>query len=123
MGRMGLLPRPVEGYIEGLPDHERRVMEDVLAMTVAEDKQRVRAWVDDGRSNRQTEGSNSSPLGSNCESDISIRGAVTVVTPYSPRMPSDSTGEQPSRELFYRVSVSTRSDTLLPDEEASEIPL
>lgn len=46
MGRMGLLPRPVENYVAGLPEHERQVMDQVLAMTVAGDKAQVRAWID-----------------------------------------------------------------------------
>ncbi|WP_165645805.1 LLM class flavin-dependent oxidoreductase [Bordetella bronchiseptica] len=45
MGRLGLLPRPVHGYVEGLPDNERRVLDEVLAMTVAGDKAKVRAWI------------------------------------------------------------------------------
>lgn len=46
MGRLGLLPRPVEGYVESLPENERRVLDEVLAMTVAGDQQKVRAWIE-----------------------------------------------------------------------------
>lgn len=46
MGRLGLLPRPTHGYVEGLPEHERRVLDEVLAMTVAGDKAHVRTWIE-----------------------------------------------------------------------------
>ncbi|UDM52006.1 LLM class flavin-dependent oxidoreductase [Cupriavidus sp. MP-37] len=45
MGRTGLLPRPVEGYVKNLPDHERDVLNQVLACTVAGDKAKVGAWM------------------------------------------------------------------------------
>lgn len=45
MGRLGLLPRPVNGYVESLPENERRVLDEVLAMTVAGDQDKVRTWV------------------------------------------------------------------------------
>lgn len=45
VGRTGLLPRPVEGYVQSLPDHERDVLNQVLACTVAGDKAKVGAWI------------------------------------------------------------------------------
>ncbi|MEX5623637.1 LLM class flavin-dependent oxidoreductase, partial [Pseudomonas syringae] len=35
VGRLGLLPKPQEGYVERLPGHERAVLEQVMACTVA----------------------------------------------------------------------------------------
>ncbi|CAB3848705.1 MULTISPECIES: LLM class oxidoreductase [Achromobacter] len=43
MSRLGLLPRPVEDCVESLPETEHRVLEEVLAVTVAGDQQKVRA--------------------------------------------------------------------------------
>jgi len=45
VGRMGLLPKPREGYIESLPDHERAVLNQVMACTVAGDQHKVGAWL------------------------------------------------------------------------------
>ena len=42
VGRHGLLPKPQEGYVEGLPGHERAVLEQVMACTIAGGPQRVR---------------------------------------------------------------------------------
>ncbi|MFF7109157.1 LLM class flavin-dependent oxidoreductase [Pseudomonas sichuanensis] len=42
VGRYGLLPKPQEGYVEGLPGHERAVLEQVMACTIAGGPQRVR---------------------------------------------------------------------------------
>jgi len=42
MGRLGLLPKPQEGYVEHLPGQERAVLEQVMACTVAGGPQRVR---------------------------------------------------------------------------------
>jgi len=47
VGRMGLLPRPREGYLAGLPAHERAVLDQVLACTVAGDKATVGTWIRD----------------------------------------------------------------------------
>ncbi|WP_175856298.1 LLM class flavin-dependent oxidoreductase [Burkholderia anthina] len=43
VGRLGLLPKPVEGYVQGLPDHERDVLNQVMACTVAGSKATVGA--------------------------------------------------------------------------------
>ncbi|CBJ41040.1 putative monooxygenase with luciferase-like ATPase activity (plasmid) [Ralstonia solanacearum CMR15] len=45
VGRMGLLPKPREGYVESLPEHERSVLEQVMACTVAGDQAKVGAWL------------------------------------------------------------------------------
>ena len=42
VGRFGLLPKPQEGYVESLPGHERAVLEQVMACTVAGGPERVR---------------------------------------------------------------------------------
>lgn len=42
VGRFGLLPKPQEGYVQGLPAHERAVLEQVMACTIAGGPQRVR---------------------------------------------------------------------------------
>jgi luciferase family oxidoreductase group 1 len=47
LGRMGPLPRPREGYVESLPAHERQVLDQVMACTVAGDKATVAAWISD----------------------------------------------------------------------------
>ncbi len=41
VGRMGLLPKPREGYVESLPAHERDVLNQVMACTVAGDRDTV----------------------------------------------------------------------------------
>lgn len=46
MGRLGLLPKPVEDYVRRLPDHEREVLDQVMACTVAGDKPTVGAWIE-----------------------------------------------------------------------------
>ncbi|MGE1526875.1 LLM class flavin-dependent oxidoreductase [Pseudomonas ceruminis] len=45
VGRMGLLAKPSEGYVESLPAHERAVLDQVMACTVAGDKATVGAWI------------------------------------------------------------------------------
>lgn len=45
MGRMGLLPKPTEGFVERLPERERAVLNQVMACTVAGDRARVGAWM------------------------------------------------------------------------------
>ena len=45
VGRMGLLPKPREGYDESLSDHERGVLEQVMACTVSGDQAKVGAWL------------------------------------------------------------------------------
>ncbi|MCP8896954.1 LLM class flavin-dependent oxidoreductase [Shinella daejeonensis] len=47
VGRMGLLPKPMEGYVENLPEGEREVLNQVMACTVAGDRARVGAWMRD----------------------------------------------------------------------------
>jgi len=42
VGRYGLLPKPQEGYVESLPAHERSVLEQVMACTIAGGPERVR---------------------------------------------------------------------------------
>jgi alkanesulfonate monooxygenase SsuD/methylene tetrahydromethanopterin reductase-like flavin-dependent oxidoreductase (luciferase family) len=42
VGRYGLLPKPRKGYVEGLPSHERAVLEQVMACTIAGGPQRLR---------------------------------------------------------------------------------
>lgn len=41
VGRVGLLPKPREGYVESLPEHERGVLDQVMACTVAGDRDTV----------------------------------------------------------------------------------
>ncbi|MBS0468443.1 MAG: LLM class flavin-dependent oxidoreductase [Proteobacteria bacterium] len=43
VGRLGLLPKPREGYVESLPEHERGVLDQVMACTVAGDLAKVGA--------------------------------------------------------------------------------
>lgn len=43
VGRLGLLPKPQEGYVEQLPAHERAVLEQVMACTIIGGPQRVQA--------------------------------------------------------------------------------
>jgi len=38
VGRMGLLPKPREGYVESLTEHERAVLDQVMACTVVGDR-------------------------------------------------------------------------------------
>lgn len=47
VGRYGLLAKPREGYVQGLPANERAVLQQVMACTVAGDKQKVGAWMRD----------------------------------------------------------------------------
>ncbi len=43
LGRLGLLPKPREGYVQSLSDQERSVLEQVMACTVAGDQAKVGA--------------------------------------------------------------------------------
>lgn len=45
MGRLGPLPKPVSGFLAGLPAQEREVLDQVMACTVAGDKRKVGAWL------------------------------------------------------------------------------
>lgn len=45
VGRMGLLPKPREGYVESLSEHERAVLNQVMTCTVAGDQAKVGAWL------------------------------------------------------------------------------
>ncbi|NAO28853.1 LLM class flavin-dependent oxidoreductase [Pseudomonas syringae pv. dysoxyli] len=45
VGRVGLLPKPQEGYVENLPAREAAVLQQVMACTVAGDKAEVSSWV------------------------------------------------------------------------------
>jgi luciferase family oxidoreductase group 1 len=42
VGRFGLLPKPQEGYVQRLPGHERAVLEQVMACSIAGGPERVR---------------------------------------------------------------------------------
>lgn len=45
MGRMGPLPKPEHDYVRRLPEHERAVLDQVMACTVAGDRRKVGAWL------------------------------------------------------------------------------
>ncbi|MFB9125764.1 LLM class flavin-dependent oxidoreductase [Paraburkholderia dipogonis] len=47
VGSVSELPKPVDGYVQGLPDQERAVLNQVMACTVAGDKAKVGAWIRD----------------------------------------------------------------------------
>ncbi|WP_321960600.1 LLM class flavin-dependent oxidoreductase [Paraburkholderia sp. J7] len=47
VGRTGLLPKPSEGFVDGLSQQEREVLDHVMACTVAGDKAKVGAWIRD----------------------------------------------------------------------------
>ncbi|SAL05322.1 luciferase-like monooxygenase [Caballeronia calidae] len=47
VGRVGELPKPVDGYVQGLPANERDVLNQVMACTVAGDKAKVGVWIRD----------------------------------------------------------------------------
>jgi len=55
VGRLGLLTKPCEGYVENLPEHERAVLDQIMACSVAGDKAKVGAWIRDLMSNTQAD--------------------------------------------------------------------
>lgn len=45
VGRLGELPKPQEGYVETLPEHERAVLAQVMACSISGDRAKVGAWL------------------------------------------------------------------------------
>jgi luciferase family oxidoreductase group 1 len=45
LGRMGMLPAPREGYVDSLTAHEKSVLDQVMACTVAGDRTKVGSWL------------------------------------------------------------------------------